>query len=436
MPTNCDKSESAPAAALVSFTGSSGCNWARTCNSICASSGSGCAVNIVSTNSRYARGVGTRPADACGLDTKPASSRSAMTLRIVAGLSSSSEAFDRVREPTGWPSAISRSISVLSRWRARASSIKRKKQAVLRNCLAHFSVRLHKELSAKTVWGLMRAEQAPSRSDGGDPAASPNTRNGEATPCKPLKNALNIQRINLNHPAHYTPDFQRAQIGPPCAQRSLQRGARSGLKQKLRPMEAPDFHNIHGYRIIARHCDGFGLSVKRGGCAAEKIKRRFQGVRLGAQQCLIDKRRQARLAALRQCRRRKASVIVTPQRLIQRMMRVARLNQHFPAAGASRTPSGLHQLGKKPLAGAKIMRKQGGVAIQDADERYALEIVPFRDHLRAEQNIHIARVHPVKEHLRAPFTACAIGVQTRNPRAGEGRQEAFFNALRAASKRG
>src|SRR5260363_201638 len=74
MPTNCDKSESAPAAALVSFTGSSGCNWARTCNSICASSGSGCAVNIVSTNSRYARGVGTRPADALGLDAGGAGS--------------------------------------------------------------------------------------------------------------------------------------------------------------------------------------------------------------------------------------------------------------------------------------------------------------------------------------------------------------------------
>ena len=103
---------------------------------------------------------------------------------------------------------------------------------------------------------------------------------------------------------------------------------------------------------------------------------------------------------------------------------------------ASCAPSSLHQLGKKPLAGAKIMRKQGGVAIQDADERYALEIVSFRDHLRADQNIHIACVHPVKEHLRAPFTACAIGVQTRNPRTGEGRQEAFFNALRAASKRG
>src|SRR5260364_190466 len=128
----------------------------------------------------------------------------------------------------------------------------------------------------------MRAEQAPSRSDGGDPAASPNTRNGEATPCKPLKNALNIQRINLNHPAHYTPEFQRAQIGPPCSQGSLQGGARSGRKQKLRPTEAPDFHTTHEYSILARHCAGFGLSVKRGGCAAEQITRPFQGVRLGA----------------------------------------------------------------------------------------------------------------------------------------------------------
>src|SRR5260364_1578 len=47
----------------------------------------------------------------------------------------------------------------------------------------------------------MRAEQAPSRSDGGDPAAIPNTRNGEATPCKPLKNVLKRAA------KHQFPDF-------------------------------------------------------------------------------------------------------------------------------------------------------------------------------------------------------------------------------------
>src|SRR5260364_372677 len=52
--------------------------------------------------------------------------------------------------------------------------------------------------SAKTVWRSMRAEQAPSRSDGGDPAAIPNTRNGEVTHCKPLKNALEVTSLMAN----------------------------------------------------------------------------------------------------------------------------------------------------------------------------------------------------------------------------------------------
>jgi hypothetical protein len=46
-----------------------------------------------------------------------------MTLRIVAGLTSSPEFFANVREPTGWPSAMYCDMSVRSSWRARASSL-------------------------------------------------------------------------------------------------------------------------------------------------------------------------------------------------------------------------------------------------------------------------------------------------------------------------
>ena len=52
------------------------------------------------------RAVGTRPAEVCGLITKPMFSRSASTLRIDALERSSPECIDKVREPTGWPSAI------------------------------------------------------------------------------------------------------------------------------------------------------------------------------------------------------------------------------------------------------------------------------------------------------------------------------------------
>src|SRR5260364_207219 len=56
--------------------------------------------------------------------------------------------------------------------------------------LEHFSVRLHKERARRQYGDRCGRSRSPSRSDGGDPAAIPNTRNGEATQGKPLKNAL------------------------------------------------------------------------------------------------------------------------------------------------------------------------------------------------------------------------------------------------------
>ena len=58
----------------------------------------------LSTNNLYPLAVGTRPADVWGESSKPKSSRSAMTLRIVAGLKFNDESLERVREPTGAPS--------------------------------------------------------------------------------------------------------------------------------------------------------------------------------------------------------------------------------------------------------------------------------------------------------------------------------------------
>src|SRR4029077_8366518 len=67
--------------------------------------------------------VGTRPAEVWGLATKPSCSRSAITLRIVAGLRSSPEWRDRDRDPTGSPSTMYRSTRVLSSICARRSSM-------------------------------------------------------------------------------------------------------------------------------------------------------------------------------------------------------------------------------------------------------------------------------------------------------------------------
>src|SRR5260364_105493 len=75
----------------------------------------------------------------------------------------------------------------------------KERTVLLEHARAFFS-RLATGASAKTVWGSMRAEQAPSRSDGGDPAASPNDRKQEATQGKSLKNALDLkERFKTKH---------------------------------------------------------------------------------------------------------------------------------------------------------------------------------------------------------------------------------------------
>ena len=66
-----------------------------------------------STNSRKPVSVGMRPAEVCGANSRPASSRSLMLLRIEAGDRSSAIICDRVFDPTGWPPSMYAPTSVL-----------------------------------------------------------------------------------------------------------------------------------------------------------------------------------------------------------------------------------------------------------------------------------------------------------------------------------
>src|SRR5690606_17537257 len=120
-PAKRDRFDSRVAAVDRTRCGSSG--WIRSCSASVSSTCSGSTTRSVSTKKRYPRGVGMRPADVCGLVMRPISSRSAITLRTVAGERSSPECRESVREPTGCPSAMYRSISVFRRMRARSSSM-------------------------------------------------------------------------------------------------------------------------------------------------------------------------------------------------------------------------------------------------------------------------------------------------------------------------
>src|SRR5260364_123256 len=56
--------------------------------------------------------------------------------------------------------------------------------------LEHFSVDVPEERARRQYGDRCRRSRSPSRSDGGDPAAIPNTENAEATSGKSVKNAL------------------------------------------------------------------------------------------------------------------------------------------------------------------------------------------------------------------------------------------------------
>ena len=66
-----------------------------------------------STKIRSPRSVGSRPADTCGANSSPASSRSAMTLRTVAGDNPCPIRRDSVRDPIGSP--VSTKLSTICR---------------------------------------------------------------------------------------------------------------------------------------------------------------------------------------------------------------------------------------------------------------------------------------------------------------------------------
>src|SRR5260363_1636 len=66
--------------------------------------------------------------------------------------------------------------------------------------LEHCSARLHKERARRQYGDRYGQSRSPSRSDGGDPVAIPDTENAEATQGKPMKNALAPAQLNLNAP--------------------------------------------------------------------------------------------------------------------------------------------------------------------------------------------------------------------------------------------
>ncbi len=80
---------------------------------------------------------------------------------------------------------------------------------------------------------------------------------------------------------------------------------------------------------------------------------------------------------------------------------MSRLNEHLTHPLAPSGPAGhLDELLKKALGPSKISTEQVLIGIQHADQCDALEIMPFREHLSANEDIDVTLPNRVQGILK------------------------------------
>ncbi|MNS74343.1 hypothetical protein D3C72_1078170 [compost metagenome] len=86
------------------------------------------------------------------------------------------------------------------------------------------------------------------------------------------------------------------------------------------------------------------------------------------------------------------------------------------------------------LGGAEVVAEHGRVRMDDADQGHALEVVPLGHHLRAHQDVDLARVDFVEHRLRGALAARGVGVDPGDAGVWKTRGEGLLDALRAPPK--
>src|SRR5262249_12978232 len=117
---------------------------------------------------------------------------------------------------------------------------------------------------------------------------------------------------------------------------------------------------------------------------------------------------------------------------------------------APRASGDLREKLEGPLARAKIRQVQPHVGVDDSDERDVREVQPLRDHLRADEDVDLARAERAKRLAIRLAMPHYIGVHALHDgprekflhgildllRAGAGVSDSRILALRAARRRG
>ncbi|MNP24453.1 hypothetical protein D3C76_1172140 [compost metagenome] len=116
----------------------------------------------------------------------------------------------------------------------------------------------------------------------------------------------------------------------------------------------------------------------------------------------------------------KGVIAFMQQGLQQRMLGMVSLQHDFALLAG--TPGAACHLGielGKALCGAEIRREQRAVNVQQRHQRHVREVVPFRQHLGANQDPRSAAMHFRQLLLKRPLAAGGVAVDTRDRHAGE-----------------
>ena len=95
------------------------------------------------------------------------------------------------------------------------------------------------------------------------------------------------------------------------------------------------------------------------------------------------------------------------------MVGVFRLNQHLARSICAAGPSGhLHDCLRQTFTRAKIGAEQSLVCIEHDDQRDIGKVVPLREHLRPDQNVHFPAIDSREDSLEIAFAAYTVTVQS------------------------
>lgn len=189
----------------------------------------------------------------------------------------------------------------------------------------------------------------------------------------------------------------------------MQTAALCRLKQHLCAEVAGPLGHRCGDRIVQR--DISRRYADQLPCFGKEAHGGSGATRFGAEQGLMDKgRKYGSFAFLKQVTR-KAVKVLRLQRKIQGMGGKLRLHEDCALRAAASGPSrDLHQLCKKAFCSTKIMAVEHAVSIENRNQSDLRKIMPFRQHLRANEYIDRLFLYLLAHTLPRIFAPCRVTI--------------------------